>query len=111
MRRIIWICAFLLLINCRQSPAEPTGLVVENAREVLDLFEGHTLRLVLQGHLHYLEDIEVNGTHFITAGAVSGRWWSGSNHGVEEGFLMIYVKGDEFSWEYVDYGWEVEKTE
>lgn len=84
------------------------GLVVENARDVLDLFEGYTLRLVLQGHLHYLEDIEVNGTHFITGGAVSGRWWNGPNHGVEEGFLMVHVKGDEFFWEYVDYGWEVE---
>lgn len=84
------------------------GLVVENAREVLDLFAGHTLRIVLQGHLHYLEDIEVNGTHFITGGAVSGRWWDGPNHGLEEGFLMIYVKGEEFCWEYVDYFWEVD---
>jgi hypothetical protein len=84
------------------------GLVVENAREVLDLFQGHKLRLVLQGHLHYLEDIEVNGTHFLTGGAVSGRWWKGANQGVEEGFLMIYARGDEFFWEYVDYGWEVE---
>lgn len=87
------------------------GLVVENAREVLDLFAGHNLKLVLQGHLHYLEDIEVNGIHYITGGAVSGRWWSGANHGVEEGFLMVDVHGDDFSWEYVDYGWEVAAAE
>ncbi len=84
------------------------GLVVENAREVLDLFAGHTLKIVLQGHLHYLEDIEVYGTHFITVGAVCARWWSGPNEGVEEGFLMVNVHGDDFCWEYVDYGWEVE---
>lgn len=85
------------------------GLVVENARDVLDLFIGHNLKLVLQGHLHYLEDIEVNGIHYITGGAVSARWWNGPNHGVEEGFLMIQTREDDFSWEYIDYGWEVEE--
>jgi len=85
------------------------GLVVENAKDVLDLFVGHKLKLVLQGHLHYLEDIEVNGVHYITGGAVSARWWNGPNHGVEEGFLMIQTKGDDFCWEYIDYGWEVEE--
>ena len=85
------------------------GLVVENAKDVLDLFIGHKLKLVLQGHLHYLEDIEVNGVHYITGGAVSARWWNGPNHGVEEGFLMIQTKGDDFCWEYIDFGWEVEE--
>ncbi|MEE4256246.1 MAG: metallophosphoesterase [Bacteroidales bacterium] len=85
------------------------GLVVENAKDVLDLFIGHDLKLVLQGHLHYLEDIEVNGVHYITGGAVSARWWNGPNHGVEEGFLMIQTKDNDFCWEYVDYGWEVEE--
>ncbi len=84
------------------------GLVVENARQVLDLFQGHNLKLVLQGHLHYLEDIEVAGVHYITAGAVSARWWNGPNHGVEEGFLMVNVRGDDFEWEYVDYGWNAQ---
>lgn len=85
------------------------GLVVENSREVLDLFTGYNLKIVLQGHLHYLEDIEVYGVHFITVGAVSGQWWKGANHEVEEGFLIVHVKGDDFCWEYVDYFWEVEE--
>ena len=104
---IPFITVFTQILYGEYAP-DYHGLVVENAREVLDLFEGHTLRLVLQGHLHYLEDIEVNGTNFITGGAVSARWWNGPNHGVEEGFLMIHVNGDEFCWEYVDYFWEVE---
>ena len=85
------------------------GLVVENAREVLDLFTGYNLKIVLQGHLHYLEDIDVYGTHFITGGAVSGHWWLGPYENIEEGFLMIHVNGDDFCWEYVDYGWEANK--
>jgi 3',5'-cyclic AMP phosphodiesterase CpdA len=91
------------------TEANPRGGVITNSKEVLDLFEKHNLKLVLQGHLHWLEDIYVWGTHFITAGAVSGKWWQGPYLKTEEGFLMIHVKGDDFDWEYVDYGWEVLK--
>ncbi|RLD80658.1 MAG: metallophosphoesterase [Bacteroidetes bacterium] len=104
---IPFITVYTQIIYGEYAP-EYHGLVVENAREVLDIFTGHDLKIVLQGHLHYLEDIQVYGTHFITVGAVSGRWWSGANHDVEEGFLMVNVHGDDFCWEYVDFGWEVE---
>lgn len=84
------------------------GLVVENSKEVLDLFTSHNLKLVLQGHLHYYEDLNIQGkTRFITAGAVSARWWHGPNFGMEEGFLIVKVIGDEIVTEYFDYGWEV----
>jgi len=83
--------------------------VVTNSKEVLELFDPYNLKLVLQGHLHFLEDIYAKGTHFITGGAVSSAWWSGAYNGMEEGFLLIKVKGDDFEWEYVDYGWEVEE--
>ena len=82
------------------------GLIVENTRDVLDLFVGHNLMLVLQGHLHYLEYIELDGISFITGGAVSARWWEGPNHNTEEGYLMVYAEGDDFTWEYVDYDWD-----
>ncbi len=65
------------------------GSVVTNSKELLDLFREHNLKLVLQGHLHSCEDIYVNGTHFITGGAVSGGWWKGAHRGFEEGFLMV----------------------
>lgn len=84
------------------------GLVVENSKEVLDLFSSHNLKLVLQGHLHYFEDLNIqNKTSFITGGAVSARWWRGPNDGMEEGFLIVKVTGDEIITEYYDYGWEV----
>jgi 3',5'-cyclic AMP phosphodiesterase CpdA len=83
------------------------GTVITNAKQVIELFLGHNLKLVLQGHLHYLEDIYVGGIHFITAGAVSGGWWRGPVYRTEEGFLLVKVTGDELDWEYVDYGWEV----
>lgn len=87
--------------------ANGENIVINNSKEVLDLFTSHNLKLILQGHLHFLEDIYVAGLHFITGGAVSGKWWEGPNRGTEEGFLLIKVRKDKFTWEYIDYGWEV----
>ncbi len=83
------------------------GGAITNSLEVLQLFWEHNLRLVLQGHLHFIEDLFVgNKVHFITGGAVCGQWWSNEpgDH-PEEGFMMIHVNGEEVSSEYIDYGW------
>lgn len=84
-----------------------SSLVVVNSKEVIDLFSRHNLKLVLQGHLHMVEDIYIDGIHFITGGAVSAGWWKGPNLGCEEGYMLFNVKVDEFSWKYVDYNWVV----
>jgi len=86
-----------------------SSTVVYNSKEVIDLFKEHNLKLVLQGHLHTIEDISIDGIHFITCGAVSGGWWKGPNQGFEEGFMHITFEADDFRWRYVDYGWEVDK--
>jgi 3',5'-cyclic AMP phosphodiesterase CpdA len=84
------------------------GNVITNAREVLLLMYEYNLKLVLQGHLHFLEDIFVGGkTHFITGGAVSASWWNGPRGIMEEGFVLVQVKDNHIDWEYIDYGWEV----
>jgi 3',5'-cyclic AMP phosphodiesterase CpdA len=82
--------------------------VVTNSKEVLELFKEHNLKLVLQGHLHFYEYMYAFGTTYITAGAVSGAWWRGDYHGTQEGFLLVHVDGEDFSWEYFDYGWNVD---
>jgi 3',5'-cyclic AMP phosphodiesterase CpdA len=83
-----------------------SGLVVVNSREILDLYEGYNLKLVLQGHMHTMEDIYIGGTHFLIGGAVSAAWWSGLHYGTEEGFMLLTVRKNSVDWEYVDYGWE-----
>ncbi len=80
-----------------------------NQKQVFDRFSDHNLKLVLQGHQHLYEEIKVKGVQFITAGAVSAGWWGGAFHGTEEGFLHVHTDGDAFTWEYIDYGWEVKK--
>ena len=82
------------------------GLILENTNEVLDLFKGHNLKLVLQGHLHFYEEIYVHNIHFVTGGAVSSKKWEGKRNGLEEGFLVVKVKNGQFSFEYKDYGWK-----
>jgi len=83
-------------------------IVAVNSKEVLDLFEGKNLKLVLQGHLHLVEDIYARGIHFITGGSVCSKWWAGKYNGMEEGYMIIHVEGNDFDWSYFDYGWEVE---
>ena len=80
-----------------------------NQKEIFDMFGEYNLKLVLQGHQHLYEEIKVKGVQFITAGAVSASWWGGAFHGTEEGYLLVHADGDGFTWEYVDYGWDVEK--
>jgi 3',5'-cyclic-AMP phosphodiesterase len=84
------------------SPSE----IIINAKEVRELLEQYNVKLVLQGHLHMLEDVSYNGIHYVTGGAVCARWWLGPRNGMEEGFLKIDVSGETFSWEYIDYAWE-----
>ncbi len=91
------------------TAANSDGIVISNARDVLLLFRDHNLKLVLQGHLHFLEDIYVGDIHFITGGAVCASWWDGSRGELEEGFLLVHVDGEDIDWEYIDYGWEVDR--
>ncbi|NOY36471.1 MAG: metallophosphoesterase [Chlorobi bacterium] len=90
--------------------ANSRGGVIENGREVLDLFNHHNLKLVLQGHLHIYEDIFTHNKHFITGGAVCGGWWSGPHDGTQEGFLLVKAQGDSVSAQYIDDGWEPVKA-
>jgi len=88
--------------------AENQSALITNQKEVLAPFRYMNLKLVLQGHLHFLEDLDLMGqTRFITGGAVCGQWWQTPDDApLQEGFLMIEVNGDDFTSKYVDYGWE-----
>ncbi|MDF0707410.1 metallophosphoesterase [Muricauda sp. 334s03] len=92
----------------------PNELWIHNRDEILKLFHKHDLRLVLQGHMHWVEDINLqNRTRFITGGSVAGRpsWRRKDDRGDgihydEEGFMVIRVKNDSISWKYIDNKWE-----
>lgn len=83
----------------------PAALAVENANAVLRLFEQHNLLLILQGHLHFNEAIQINRTTFLMGGAVCGRWWHGPNLGTPEGLAAIGMDHKFVEHRYQNYGW------
>ena len=94
--------------NRGTEPPIPAGVTVVNAHEVISVLARHPVRLVLGGHLHVVERFQYKGIEFANLGAVSGNWWNGLRDGFEEGYSMLDFRGDQVSWRYVDYGWEVE---
>lgn len=85
------------------TPLQANHLVVNN-REVLGLFAGHNLLLVLQGHLHAEEVLRWQGATFITGGAICGDKWRGPKYGTPEGFGVVTLRPDRVDWEYKTYG-------
>ena len=88
------------------AAANKQGIHVSNAHEVLQICKPYNIRLVLQGHLHIVEHINSTGMHFITCGAVCGNKWKGPKQGFKEGFLVVDVRENDFTWHYEDYGWD-----
>lgn len=80
--------------------------MIQNTKEVADHLMPYNVKAVLQGHQHIYEEIRERGRWFVTAGAVSAKWWSGPLMETEEGYLLVNVdaKGN-VNWQYVDYGW------
>jgi 3',5'-cyclic AMP phosphodiesterase CpdA len=84
----------------------PPGVCIVNAHQVAPILQGNAVKLVLAGHLHINETFTYKGIEYSTVGAVSGNWWRGARDGFEEGYARLEFRGDQVSWEYVDYGWQ-----
>ena len=86
--------------------APPSFMVVNNGTKVIKLLSEYNVRLVLQGHLHVVEEIKYKKTSYITGGILSGAKWEASSWlGHSNGFVVVDVKGDEFNWKYQSYKW------
>ena len=93
------------------SPVKATDSaeVIVNANKVLEVFNEYNLKLVMQGHMHFIEDINYKNVRYVTGGAVSANWWQGPLDGMEEGFMFFDIDGEDISWKYVDFGWNAKK--
>ena len=91
------------------SIATPASLVTVNTavfHTVLAETKAN-VKLVLAGHLHHLEQIQIDGVTFFNAGAVCGNWWKGVHKGCPEGFALFELHNDgTFSAGYRPYGWK-----
>jgi 3',5'-cyclic-AMP phosphodiesterase len=85
------------------------SLVVENGKALLDVVgaTAANVKLVLAGHLHHQEKIEVDGVTYLNGGAVCGNWWKGSVLGCPEGFTIVDLFPDgKILTEYRTYSWK-----
>lgn len=101
------VAGFAKLVGAKIETAG--SLVATNTKAMLDeVKEAHSnLRLVLAGHLHHYEQIELDGIRYLNSGAVCGNWWKGAQLGCPEGFLVVDTQPDgRFSTEYKPYGWQ-----
>jgi Icc protein len=88
------------------STASHHGLSVANSSAVIDLFTGHNVLGVLQGHTHINERVEWRGVPYITSGAICGNWWHGTRLGTPEGFTVVTVANNRLTTRYETYGFQ-----
>lgn len=88
------------------TPGPHHSLTVANANQVLDLFDGHNVLGVLQGHTHINELVQWKGVPYITSGAVCGNWWKGAHLGTPEGFTIVTVADGKLTTRYETYGFK-----
>jgi len=92
------------------TQAVSASIVIANSKQVLDFCADYNIKLLLQGHLHVVEDHRYKGSQFITSGAVCGNWWKGVRMGHPEGFAVYTIQGDQIEWSYRTYGWQAATT-
>jgi len=77
--------------------ATPGRLRVLNANVVMEKLRDRPLMLILQGHLHVNEKLQLERVPCITGGAVCGNWWKGPNMGTYAGLGMIEIKPQDYT--------------
>ena len=65
------------------------------------------VKLVLAGHLHHLEQIQIDGVVYLNGGAICGNWWKGAQMGCPEGFTILDLsRSGQIAAEYRSSGWQ-----
>jgi Icc protein len=92
----------------RTNFKSPSSLISRNGKRLANLIHnsGANVKLVLAGHLHHQERMEIDGVCYLNGGAVCGNWWKGSMMGCPEGFNLIDLRPDgSFAIAYETFGW------
>src|SRR3984885_9535836 len=100
------VTSFLSYMPEMPVPPPHHGLSVANASQVLDVFAGHNVIGVLQGHTHVNETVLWKDVPYITSGAVCGNWWHGTRLGTPEGFTVVTVANGKMTTRYETYGFK-----
>jgi Icc protein len=100
------VTAYMAYLPELPVPPPHHSLSVANANQVLDLFAGHNVLGVLQGHTHVNETVLWKGVPYVTSGAVCGNWWHGTHLGTPEGFTVVTVANGKMTTRYETYGFK-----
>ncbi len=92
-----------------EAKAMNAGMVLKNNRDLRRVLERHKVKALLQGHSHTIENYLYNGVWYLTSPAVSSAWWGGTWTGSAPSYTIFKCKGDQLSWEYVDFGWAIQR--
>jgi len=87
----------------------PSTLVVHNTAQLHGIIveTKANVKAVFAGHMHHLEQIQVDGISFVNNGAICGNWWKGAQNGCPEGFLVVDLTGDgTVETNYHSFGWK-----
>ncbi len=105
------ICTAITQYIVGTTAAPTPGDIVKNGKVFREMIQKHNVKAVFQGHTHIVEEINYLGVRYITGGAICGNWWKGPRLGVHpEGFVVVHVSGNDFTWNYVPYGWRALPT-
>lgn len=84
--------------------------LIGNGFELRKILEPYRVKLILSGHGHVRERIDVNHITHIQSGAVSGMWWKGPVFGDAEAFGLVTCHADSFDYRYETFGWKARKV-
>lgn len=82
-----------------------SGMVIRDNRAFREILERHTVKAVLQGHSHQVEDFYWNGVWYATSQSVSAAWWGGNWRGFKPGYTQFFAKDGELSWVRHEFDW------
>lgn len=92
-----------------EAKAMNAGMVLRDNKDLRRVLERHKVKALLQGHSHAVESYFYNGVWYLTSPAVSSGWWGGTWTGSPPSYTLFKCKGDQVSWDYVDFGWACQR--
>ncbi len=106
---VMHIAAFCNIgqINGDPEARAMNHMVISDNRELREILERHSVKVVLQGHSHQIEDFYYNGIWYITSQSVSAAWWGGNWRGFNPGYTVLQAgKNGKIAWQRYEFEWE-----
>jgi len=83
----------------------PAGWSPKGVIRFRELFRKHPhVKLALSGHMHTVDRVEFDTTHYLCGGAVSGAWWGGDYLGFPPSWHELLLQNDG-SWSCTVHRW------